>query len=132
MLRLYLRHNFYVAEFYLSGYYGHKCATNLVHVKTAIIGLLLSSLTLSTGSVTLTQNCNDSPPQFYFSPFCGTSQVTRILLFSILVIRIREIRFLFPLSVSSVSCFFSRTLKETPESCDIYCQFLSRYPVNEK
>jgi hypothetical protein len=81
MLTLYLRHKFYAIRFYFSGYYGQKCAANLVYIKTVTIGLLLSNLTLSTSSVTLTQNCHDSPPQLYFYAFYGTSQVARNLFF---------------------------------------------------
>jgi hypothetical protein len=91
MLRLYLRHKFLAIEFYFSGYYGQNCVTKHEFFTTVIIGPLLSNLTLSTSSVPLKENCHDSPPQLFY----GTSQVTRLLLFFIVVIRIRKSNFSF-------------------------------------
>jgi len=71
MLRFYLHHKFHAIECYFSGYYGQKCVTKYEFVTTVTIGLLLSNLTLSTSSITLTQNCHDSPLQRFFTYFTG-------------------------------------------------------------
>jgi len=73
MFRLFLSYKFLAIEFYVSRYYGQKCVTKHEFVTTVIIGLLLSNLTLSTSSITLTQNCHDSPPRLLLRYFTGDS-----------------------------------------------------------